>query len=193
MASPIDSVGSSRWAARSSAIVAKPPVRPGVASPVNAIAWVPVAWLMVSAPILSSTAIRNVGIDSKRNDISVTARSENRYCRTALHAPTSTPMTVPRIVPMTSSRRLTPMRRPNSALTEVSRIVRPRSPRTASCAHAPNRDTTDSLSLRPSAVSWRSTCSAGGGGRRTWKYSRGDSAVAASRYEKNVPASRRTT
>ena len=57
----------------------------------------------------------NVGVLNASSDSTVMTRSDNRYCRIAPHAPTTTPITVPITEPITSSRRLTPMRRPSSS------------------------------------------------------------------------------
>ncbi len=65
------------------------------------------------------------------SDSTVLTRSETRYCRIAPHAPTTTPITVPSTEPITSSRRLTPMRRPSSSATGCPATVVPKSPRTA--------------------------------------------------------------
>ncbi|CNL65924.1 Uncharacterised protein [Mycobacterium tuberculosis] len=61
----------------------------------------------------------------------VMTRSLSRYCRMAPHAPITTPATVPNTDPTTSSRRLTPIRRPSSVPTGWPVMVVPKSPRTA--------------------------------------------------------------
>ena len=76
-------------------------------------------------------AITNVGVLITSSDSSVMTRSDNRYCRIAPHAPTTTPITVPSTEPITSSRRLTPMRRHSSSETGWPLTVVPKSPRTA--------------------------------------------------------------
>ena len=72
---------------------------------------------MFSAPRISRLASTNVGVLMISSDSSVTARSENRYWRIAPHAPIATPISVPNTEPITSRRRLTPMRRQSSAAT----------------------------------------------------------------------------
>ena len=73
----------------------------------------------------------NIGVLSNSSDSTVMTRSLRWYCRIAPHAPTTTPITVPSTEPMTSSRRLTPTRRPSSSETGWPVIVVPKSPRTA--------------------------------------------------------------
>ncbi len=57
----------------------------------------------------------NVGVLNASSDSTVMTRSDSRYCRIAPQAPTTTPITVPSSEPMTTSRRLTPMRRHSSS------------------------------------------------------------------------------
>ena len=67
-----------------------------------------------SAARINRFAMTNTGVLISNSESTVIARSLSRYCRIAPQAPTTTPITVPSTEPMTSSRRLTPTRRPSS-------------------------------------------------------------------------------
>ena len=69
-----------------------------------------------------------MGVLITSRDSTVMTRSDRWYWRIAPHAPTTTPITVPMTVPMTSSRRVTPMRRPNSSAIGCPPMVVPKSP-----------------------------------------------------------------
>ncbi len=104
-------------------------------SPVYSKTFAPVALLKPTAAISSTTASTNTGIDRITNDSIVTAWSENWYWRMAPQAPASTPSVPPTIVAISSSRRLTPMRRPISAFTDSPSHVLPKSPCRTPLAH----------------------------------------------------------
>ena len=91
----------------------------------------PVAQFTRSAPRISRLASTKVGVLMISSDSSVTMRSDSRYCRIAPQAPTTTPITVPSTEPITSRRRLTPIRRHSSSDTGWPLTVVPKSPRTA--------------------------------------------------------------
>ena len=123
--------------ARSAADSQNPPWKPAVASPVKLMSWNPSNWLRAVAPILSSTALRNTGVDRRMNARIVVTRSESWYCRTAFQKPSSTPSTSPTIEPTRSSRRLTATRVPNSSLIDLFVMLWPRSPDRVPTAQAP--------------------------------------------------------
>jgi hypothetical protein len=77
----------------------------------------------------------NTGVLSSSSDSTVMMRSLRWYCRIAPHAPMTTPISVPNTEPMSSSRRLTPTRRPSSLEIAWPVMVVPKSPRTAPDAH----------------------------------------------------------
>jgi hypothetical protein len=98
------------------------------------------------------------------SDSMVMTRSDNRYCLIAPHAPTTTPITVPSTEPMTSSRRLTPMRRHSSSATGWPLTVVPKSPRTAPATQWPYRS---GIGLsRSSSAALASMTACGGRGLR---------------------------
>ena len=74
----------------------------------------PANMLTRSAPRMSRLASTNDGTLRMTNDNTVITRSLSRYWRTAPQAPTMTPITVPSTEPITTSRRLTPIRRHSS-------------------------------------------------------------------------------
>ena len=80
---------------------------------------------------MNRLASTNGGVLNTNRDSTVMTRSESRYCRIAPHAPTSTPTMVPTTDPISTNRRLTPMRRHSSSETGWPVTVVPKSPRTA--------------------------------------------------------------
>ena len=108
-----------------------PPTASGDVSPVYSNSCTPSTELTRSAPRISRLARTNAGVLMTSSDSTVMTRSDSWYCRIAPHAPTTTPMTVPSTEPMTSSRRLTPMRRHSSSDTGCPSMVVPKSPCTA--------------------------------------------------------------
>ncbi len=124
-------VGSTRCCSRSTNWFHHPPTASGDVSPVYSNSCTPSIEFTFSAPRISRLAITNVGALMISSEATVMARSEKRYCRMAPHAPTTTPMMVPMTDPISTSRRLTPMRRHSSSVTGCPVTVVPKSPRTA--------------------------------------------------------------
>ena len=62
------------------------------------------------APIWVTWPITKAGVEITSSESAVMVRSEMRYCRVAVQAPTATPMMMPASVPMISRRRLTHIR-----------------------------------------------------------------------------------
>ena len=86
----------------------------GEVSPVYWKIRTPVNMFTRSAARMSRPASTNDGMLRMINDSTVMTRSLSRYCRIAPQAPTMTPISVPSTEPVTTSRRLIPIRRHSS-------------------------------------------------------------------------------
>ena len=74
-------------------------------------------WLRSIAPALTNVASRKIGVERSTNDDTEMMWSLALYWCSAEYTPTSTPMITESTEPTTSSRRLTPIRRPISPVT----------------------------------------------------------------------------